>query len=134
MTNAPDNNEYQKKLNKVNLNRLTRCASNMLKPNESLTIAQIVTQAILEGMILLRAEEKEKINPKPEPITQTPQTLETKLDSISENPIIRARVKVLNGYSQFRRTEIERMERNGDTDNRFYKDFVAEVSRLTDIP
>jgi hypothetical protein len=132
MTNAPDNNEYQKKLNKVNLNRLTRCAVNMQMPQASLTPMQIVFQATLEGMIILRAEEKEKS--KPEPFAQKPQILETKLGSISNNPIIRARVKILNGYTPFRRAEIERMEKIGDTDNRFYKDFAAEVSHLTDIP
>ena len=134
MTNAPDNNEYQKKLNKVNLNRLTRCAVNMQMPQATLTPMEIVFQATLEGMIILRAEEKEKSKPKPEPMAQKPQILETKLGSMSDNPIIQARIKVLNGYTPFRRAEIEKMEREGDTDNRFYKDFAAEVSHLTDIP
>ena len=130
MTNAPDNNEYQKKLNKVNLNRLTRCAVNMQMPQATLTPMEIVFQATLEGMIILRAEEKEKSKP----MAQKPQILETKLGSMSDNPIIQARIKVLNGYTPFRRAEIEKMEREGDTDNRFYKDFAAEVSHLTDIP
>lgn len=130
MTNAPDNNEYQKKLNKVNLNRLTRCTVNMQMPEKGLTPMQIMFRATLEGMIILRAEEKEKS--KPEPMTQKPQILESKLGSISPNPFVRARVQILTKMGDFERKEIERMEKDGNINNRVYDAFAHDVRVLGD--
>ena len=129
---APSNDDYQDKLNRVNINRLTRCASNMPVPEENLTLMQMVAQATLQGMIILRAEEKEKAKAKPEPIAQKPQILEIKLGSMSPNPFVRARVQVLNKMDDFHRHEIEKIERGELPKSRFYDDFVKEVAALGD--
>lgn len=49
------------------------------------------------------------------------------------NPYMRARIEILTKHQAWRRNEILEMERLGDTDNRFYMDFVREVAKLGDI-
>jgi hypothetical protein len=51
----------------------------------------------------------------------------------SDNPYLKARIAVLDKMTDFKRNEIKEMEKIGDTDNRFYADFVHEVSCLGDI-
>jgi len=50
----------------------------------------------------------------------------------SQNPYIQARHKILSAYPEWRRNEIADMEKTGNTNNRFYTDFVHEVAVLGD--
>lgn len=131
---APENDEYKEKLERVYLNRLSRCTSNMPMPGPLMTPRQIVLQAIIEGYRILDMEAayeaQQKIKGKPEPKAQKPELLETKLGSMSPNPFVRARVQILNKMSDFHRNEIERMEKDGNTDNRVYNEFAHQCRIL----
>lgn len=54
------------------------------------------------------------------------------IPSTSENPFVRARVDVLNKYSEFKRREIEQMEKTGDKSNRVYEEFIADVAQAAE--
>jgi hypothetical protein len=133
---APENEEYKEKLERVYLNRLSRCSSNMIYPPFSATPAQIVYQAIIDGFKILNLEAiyeaQQKLKSKPEPMAQKPEILETKLGSMSPNPFIRARVQILNKMDDFHRKEIEKMEKDGNTENRVYNTFAHDVRVLGD--
>ena len=52
-----------------------------------------------------------------------------------ENPYLQARLKVLAGYKEGRRIEIAAMERDGNIDNRWYAEFIADVvAAAGDVP
>lgn len=71
---------------------------------------------IAEGNAILEKESP----PKPEfPSTPT-------------NPYVRARIEVLKGMKDWRRREVEEMEKTGNLDNKYYMDFVKEVAQLGD--
>ena len=57
--------------------------------------------------------------------------LEKKLAQNDKNPYVRAREELLS-KSKILRTDIERMEREGNTSTRIYLDFVAQVKTLGD--
>lgn len=128
---APSNNEYERKLNKVNVNRLTRCAANMPKPPDHLSLGQITQHAIIVGFHILEEEaEEQRQNANPPAKAQKPEILETKLGSMSPNPFVRARIQILNKMDAFHRNEIERMEKANDTENRIYNEFAHNVRVL----
>ena len=122
MIEAPSSNDdYQKNLNRIN--RYARFKNNMPFPNNSATLMQMVREAILEGMIMLQAEEKEKLNPKaiePDPRVET-------------NPFIRARIQILSKKSEFCRKELLQMEKDNNVDNRIYNAFAKEIRILGEI-
>lgn len=45
----------------------------------------------------------------------------------SENPYLKARIQVLNGYKEDRRIELAALERDGNINNRFYDAFIADI-------
>lgn len=49
-----------------------------------------------------------------------------------DNPFFRARIQILAKYPAWRKSEIERMERDNNKDNRYYDEFVREVAALGD--
>jgi hypothetical protein len=51
----------------------------------------------------------------------------------TQNPYLRARTKVLTDYPEWRRNEIQEMEKEMNLDNRFYNEFVKDVARLGDV-
>lgn len=131
---APSNDNYKEKLERVYLNRLSRCTSNMIDPPANFNQAQITRDAIIEGFRILDMEADyeahQKIKSKPEPKAQKPQILETKLGSISPNPFVRARIQILTKMGDFERKEIERMEKAGNINNRVYDAFAHDVRVL----
>lgn len=60
------------------------------------------------------------------------QTKKTSILPSSGNPYIQARHKILEEYPEWRRVEIATMEKNGNTENRHYMDFVHAVAVLGD--
>lgn len=118
--------EYQKKLDKINLSKDSRY--NLPQPDHQETLAELIA----EGFRLLAEEEKEKKTKSPvssqDILGHTPKSsLEDKLGSMSDNPYIRARCEILKKMSAIARNEIEKMEKNGNINNRLYNDFVKNV-------
>lgn len=50
----------------------------------------------------------------------------------TENPYLRARLKVLADYKEWRRNEIEELEKSGNINDPHYLSFVKEVAALGD--
>jgi hypothetical protein len=50
----------------------------------------------------------------------------------TQNPYLRARIEILTKYPEWRRKEVQEMERTGDINNKFYLDFVHDVAVLGD--
>jgi len=74
-----------------------------------------------------RDERKNATSPDPKKTTATPKVAEK-----DQNPYLRARLEVLKKYPAWRREEIGEMERTGNINNRYYSDFVHEVTLLGD--
>lgn len=88
-----------------------------LKPTPKL---QSLAQAIAEGNALLANEAKTPVKPtgcKPSIPVVT-----------NKNPYIQARTNVLNAMTDFNRNEILTMEKEKNTINRWYDDFVRKVA------
>jgi hypothetical protein len=53
----------------------------------------------------------------------------------SDNPYLKARIEVLTKMNEWRRNEIKQMEDKGDTNNRFYSQYlVAVILAAGDVP
>lgn len=94
---------------------------NLLMPTHKETIAELVS----EGNKLLELEVK---NPSKKPTVKS--SLENSLAATDSNPYIRARAQILKAMPAWRQQEIEEMESKGNTNNRFYEDFVKNVTDL----
>lgn len=121
MPKKTDNNEnfrrYQERLEELK-------KEGELVPSPDLPLEKLIPILIAEGNKLLEAEaaigklkKDHKKMTSPPPVT-------------SDNPYLRARVKILNGYPDWKKREIAEMERTGNIHNRIYEDFVTEVNRL----
>jgi hypothetical protein len=89
----------------------------------------LMRQLAAEGDELLAKENK---TTKPTPPKDETKKLDKKLASISPNPWVRARTKILNDYPEWRRKEIENMENGKYPKDYHYDDFVHEVRILGD--
>jgi len=74
-----------------------------------------ISDLVAEGNRLLAEETKEK----PAPI---------EVPASTENPYIQARNMVLKKLPEWKRHEIENMEKSGNLDNDYYRDFVHQVA------
>ena len=83
-----------------------------------------IAEMIAEGEKLLREDAKVKA------ITGLAAPTKKKIDRppTNQNPYVQARHQVLSKYPQWRRNEIAEMEKTGNLDNKFYADFVKDVS------
>lgn len=77
---------------------------------------------------------EETLTPVPEsPNKQTqPKTVPNRKPSDIKNPYVQARITVLASMSSGRQKEMMEYEKTGNTDNRFYMDFVKSVMREGD--
>lgn len=91
------------------------------KPDHKETLAELIA----EGNKLLELESKK--TKKTFPVKSS---LENSLAATDSNPYIRARAQILKAMPAWRQKEIETMESTGNTDNRFYEDFVRSVTDL----
>jgi superfamily II DNA helicase RecQ len=67
--------------------------------------------------------------------TLPPSTTKTKKMVVrpsNKNPYVQARRQILTEYAEWRRDEVARMEKTGDTNNRHYEAFVKSVMELGD--
>ena len=124
----PEDNDYKKKLSRVNLNFMSR--NNLPIPDHAETIMELAAA----GELILQAEAKNprKAAPPTAKLPDETTKLETKLGSMSDDPYVKARVEILNGMGEFERKEIERMEKTNDLNNRWYEDFCHKVRVLAD--
>lgn len=88
---------------------------------------QTIDELAAEGMKLLEVEANQKPHP-----PSSKKVLENALGAMSKNPYIRARLKVLHNLPAWRKAEIERMEKTGDTQNKYYQEFVKMVTDMGD--
>lgn len=72
-------------------------------------------------------DEKRAAAPVSKKKTATP-----KVATDNQNPYLRARLKILADYEDWRRNEIEQLEKTGDLNNKNYLSFVKEVAALGD--
>jgi len=79
-----------------------------------------------EGDKLLEADKKKS------PKKTESKVLETALGEMSANPYVKARFKVLKTFPEWRRREVEEMEKTGNINNPHYDDFVKQVAKLGD--
>ena len=100
-----------------------------LVPSPDLPINLLIEKLCEEGFKLLEEEAKQT---KPAPIKDETSKMHRSLATNHKNPYVRARQIVLDKLPEWRRKEIETMEKLGNTDNKFYKDFVAEVMKIGD--
>ncbi len=94
-----------------------------MKPNRPYenTLANRVAQFEQDEKKATVVPKKKTANtPKPVPVS-------------SGNPYLRARLKILADYKEWRRNEIEQLEKSGDLNNSHYLSFVKEVTALGDI-
>ena len=104
-------------------NRLTSLDG--LQSTPELPMAKLIDHLIAEGNALLKTEAV--------PVKKTSKTkLSAALSTSSSNPYTKARAMVLEKLPEWRRKELARMEKTGDINNRFYQDFISEVSALGD--
>lgn len=106
-----------------------------LVPSPELPPEKLIQHLAAEGAKLLAAEEKSKptkVVGKIQPKKTDEVKLTETLGLTSKNPYIRARIMVLQKYPAWRRAEIGTMEQNGDTNNKFYAEFVRAVAELGD--
>lgn len=120
MSKINDDNfeEYKERLEGHNRGELT-------PPPANLTLGELMSHLAMEGEKLLAAEPK-KVKAKKDDTKK----LEKTLAISSKNPYIRARVQILEKMSKWKREEIHQMEQSGNINNRFYEDFVHEVTLL----
>jgi len=111
MAKKSDNTENFKKYQDHLKNQMR---NGLTSPDHKETIAELVS----EGNHLIG----ETTNP---PLSK--KKLNGILGATSPNAYVRARTKVLLDLPLWRRHELERMEKNGDLDNRFYTEFVQRV-------
>jgi len=83
---------------------------------------ELLRMLVKEGDALLAAEEPAT------PVT----ALESALGSKSNNPYIRARIKILNDLPPKVRSEIEHMEKTGKINNSVYRKFTVAIALLGD--
>jgi len=110
---------------------LERTGHANLIPPKSQPMGKLAMQLCAEGQKLLIAEETPKA-PVVTPPVDDKKKLDTALATVSPNPYIRARVKILNGMAESRRKLIEKLEQTGDTNNRTYDEFVRLVAEQGD--
>jgi hypothetical protein len=101
-----------------------------LKPSKySINDPLLLDKLAAEGLKLLDS------NPTPDPVKPQPpqKSLETALGEKSNNPYVKARMKVLADMPLSRRERILKMEKDNTTEHSFdYKDFVNRVRKLGD--
>ena len=109
-----------------------------LVPSPNLPTNELIQHLAREGEELLKAEGKAnivppvgKIQPKKDIMDETRKLTEN-LGKSSKNPYIRARIMVLEKLPEWKRHELARMEQTGNTNNRYYDEFVHEVAILGD--
>ena len=68
----------------------------------------------------------------PAPLKDEKKKLDTALGKNDPNPYIRARAEVLGKLKKSAIEKIEQMEKEGKTDDRFYKEFMQQVIALGD--
>jgi hypothetical protein len=92
------------------------------------THVETIEELAAEGERLLQAEGK---LPTPTPSNDSKRLQDT-LAAATDNPYVRARVKILNDLPKERRERIEQMEKAKNTDNLIYDQFVKMVVKLGD--
>lgn len=86
-----------------------------------------ISELVAEGERLLK---EEALQFKSQVISK--EKLETKIETLSSNPYVKARIEILNKMTPFHRREIEVMEKEGNINNRFYEEFCHNVRLLAD--
>lgn len=132
MAKRIENDENLKKY-KARMEELKR--EGELLPSPQLPDDALIRHLAAEGTALLKAECKDvptKVVGKIQPKKTDEVKLTDALGLTSKNPYIRARIMVLKKFPAWRRSEIGTMEQNGDTDNKFYLEFVKAVAELGD--
>ena len=76
--------------------------------------------------------EKNKTNSKETSVKETPKASAPVVVEKSTNPYVMARMQVLKELPAWKRHEIEDMEKNKNTRNQHYQDFVKSVAQLGD--
>jgi len=97
-----------------------------------LPVDKLIQALCAEGFEILAEEAAKKAKKTSVPKKDDSEKLKDKLASTDKNPYVRARQIVLDKLPTWRRKEIEEMEKNGNTNNKIYSDFVAEVAKIGD--
>ena len=104
--------------------KLREMSLNSRKGLQATTAIPTIAELIAEGNALLEQEAK---NPQPKKKTSNKSPAASK-----KNPYLQARLNVLNAYLEWRRNEVAKMEKEGDVENRFYRDFLKSVQEEGD--
>ncbi len=89
-----------------------------------------LTKWIKEGDKIIANEEKNKKNPPP-PTDET-KKLESALGANSKNPYVKARGQILMAMPEWKRKLIEEIEAGTKPKDRFYDEFIKDVTKLGD--
>lgn len=140
-SSQPDDTPLSKRLRelaeKVNLTRDQLMRMSLLPTDKEQTIMEMVA----EGNALIEADEAKTTNALKLPggievrvVSEKPEVIEALNKDVKQanNPYFQARMTVLGKYPEWRRNEINNMEKEGNLSNRFYADFVTQVSTLGD--